>query len=938
MKKDQDLLEFMRKEENVEKKEKVKKEKTPKEPKAPKEKKVREPKPAKEPKVKEPKPAKEPKVKEPKPAKEPKVKEPRPAKEPKVKEPKVKEPKVKEPKVKEPKVKEPKEPKEFKLPKLPKFTKKAEEEKTPETVEAVEPVIAEEVVPEAVPANEPEAVEATEAVEAVGKAPKSFKLPKIKLPKLGKEDENGEKAPKSFKLPKINLPKFGKADGEDGEVPAEENPLRAAIAPVKKKKEKKFSFDKLVAKIPFLKKLTERKPKKMRSIRTQLIALFCVPLIFIIVLGVVCSSSASNALQTNYEDAARSTLSAKADHLALVFDTVESSMSQLNSNSDVSMYYSGNYKEGSKDERDAKRSIQSVVSTLGGENEAIIGNLAVLSAYGESYASDGTFAELERALAFEESAEGKSFASSGKDFQWTGYHEFVDKQLGLSSGEYFMAVTTRLKNTMGEDVGYISADIKRSMLTDTLSGIELAEGSIFGVVSADGAELTQNGISATPIFAGNTEYNKAKGSNAMASGYEKIDGDKFLVICAPIGDTGAMFCGAIPRSEIIASANSIKVLAVAVVLISAACSVLLGILVATAYAKAMKRTMAGLDKVARGDLTAKMRTKRKDEFGALVACANKTVTNMKGMVQQTSVAADNVGGSAAGVEDTSAKLLTATQNITTSITEIRNGIVQQAEDSERCLVQSEELGERINEVKADADAIDELAKSAKAAVENGMEAIGVLEAKGEETASITKQITVDMGALAEESHSIGKIIGVINDIAEQTNLLSLNASIEAARAGEAGRGFAVVADEIRRLAEQSVEAANEIAGIVNGITAQTEGTVNTVAQAEEIVASQSVALKNAISLFKNIGENVEEMTERLANISNGVERIGEAQSVTVDAISSISAVSEETSAASEEVQNMVDLQLKAVEDLSDASAVLNDEAKKLQEALQAFRY
>ena len=287
MKKDQDLLEFMRKEENVEKKEKVKKEKTPKEPKAPKEKKVKEPKPAKEPKVKEPRPAKEPKVKEPK-------------------------------------VKEPKEPKEFKLPKLPKFTKKAEEEKTPETVEAVEPVIAEEVVPEAVPANEPEAVEATEAVEAVGKAPKSFKLPKIKLPKLGKEDENGEKAPKSFKLPKINLPKFGKADGEDGEVPAEENPLRAAIAPVKKKKEKKFSFDKLVAKIPFLKKLTERKPKKMRSIRTQLIALFCVPLIFIIVLGVVCSSSASNALQTNYEDAARSTLSAKADHLALVFDTWDS--------------------------------------------------------------------------------------------------------------------------------------------------------------------------------------------------------------------------------------------------------------------------------------------------------------------------------------------------------------------------------------------------------------------------------------------------------------------------------------------------------------------------------------------------------------------------------------------------------------------------------------
>ena len=762
--------------------------------------------------------------------------------------------------------------------------------------------------------------------ERAEKKEKKEKVKKEKEPKVKKE-----KAPKEPKAKKEKAPKPAKEPkGKKEKAPKEPKPAKEPKA----KKQKKAAGG--------------TGKKKMKSIRTQLIVMFCVPLVFIIVLGVVCSTSASNALQTNYEEAARSTLSAKADHLALVFDTVESNMSQLNSNSDVSMYYSGNYKVDSKDERAAKVAIASLIGTLGGENEALISNIAVLSRYGESYASDGKFPELPEqqegeeavtvASKFEESGDGKRFVSSGKDFYWAGQHTFVDNQLGLSPDSYFMAVTTRLKNTMGEDVGYISADIKRSMLLDTLSGIQLAEGSIFGIVSVDGAELTQNGISATPIFAGNAEYDSAVNKKEMASGYEKINGSEYLVICAPIGDTGAMFCGAILKSEIISSANAIKVLAIAVVAISAVCSVLLGILVATSYAKAMKRTMAGLDKVARGDLTAKMRTKRKDEFGALVACANKTVTNMKGMVQQTSVAADNVGSSAAGVEDTSAKLLTATQNITSSITEIRNGIVQQAEDSERCLIQSEELSQRINEVRADADAIDELAKSAKAAVENGMDAIGILETKGEETATITKRITVDMNALAEESHSIGKIIGVINDIAEQTNLLSLNASIEAARAGEAGRGFAVVADEIRRLAEQSVEAANEIAGIVNGITAQTEGTAQTVAQAEEIVMSQSVALQNAISLFKNIGENVEEMTERLANISNGVDRIGEAQVVTVDAISSISAVSEETSAASEEVQNMVDLQLKAVEDLSDASTVLNDEAKKLQEALQAFRY
>ncbi len=752
--------------------------------------------------------------------------------------------------------------------------------------------------------------------------------------KMKKEKKAKEPKVKSPKEPKIKAPKEPKAKTSKVKVPKDKP---AKVKELKPKKDKKdilgFLKKKNATKAPAVKG-----KKKMKSIRTQLTAMFCVPLVFIIILGMVCSVSASNALQSNYEEAASSTLDAKAEHLALVFSTVESKMSQFNSNTDVSMYYSGNYANSAKNEREAKKSIEDFVATLGGDNESIIGNIAVLSHYGESYASDGAFSGEDRALAFEESADGKAFLGSGKDFYWTARHDFVDSQINLSKDSYFMSVTTKMVSTLGEGIGYISADIKMSMIEEMLNGIDLAEGSIFGIVSPEGVEITTKGFSEKVYFTGKTQYNNALSKKTMDIGYDEIGGDDYLFICAPIGTTGAMLCGAIPQKAIISSANSIKVLAAVVVVVSAVCSVLLGIWVATSYAKAMKRTMAGLDKVARGDLTAKMKTKRKDEFGALVACANKTVTNMKGMVQQTAEAADNVGGSAAGVEDTSAKLLTATQNITTSITEIRNGIVQQAEDSERCLIQSEELSERINEVKADAVAIDELAKSAKAAVENGMEAIGVLETKGEETASITKRITVDMGALAEESHSIGKIIGVINDIAEQTNLLSLNASIEAARAGEAGRGFAVVADEIRRLAEQSVEAANEIAGIVNGIKNQTEGTAQTVAQAEEIVASQSVALKNAISLFKNIGENVEEMTERLENISNGVDRIGEAQTVTVDAISSISAVSEETSAASEEVQNMVDLQLKAVEDLSEASTVLNDEARKLQEVLQAFRY
>lgn len=693
-------------------------------------------------------------------------------------------------------------------------------------------------------------------------------------------------------------------------------------------------------------KLPERTPaegekvtqkKKMTSIRKQLIILFCIPSVFIIVLGMVCSVSASKALQTNYEEAAVATMTASADKFEMIFSSIENNINQVNSNGSISMYYGGSYKEGSKDERTAKNAIRDLMETLALE-DSYIAQAAVLAEYGVSYYSGGSISGENRAADFEASGDGKAFIESGKPYYWMARHSFLDNMLGISDDSYFLSVTTGIKSTLGDDLGYAVADIKSGVLKEVLEGIALAEGSNFALVSPEGTVFTAKGVTVDSHFTKREEYETTVGKKKVQKLYDKVDGETYLMVYVPVGESDMALCGAIPREEIIKSADSIKLLAAGFVLVCVICSVLLGIRVATSYSKAMKRTMAGLDKVAKGDLTVKMKIRRRDEFGALMVCANKSVGNMKNMVEQTSSAAAQVGISAGSVEESSQKLLTATQNILASIGEIRNGIVQQAEDSERCLVQSEELSGRIEEVKKDADAIEQLAQAARKAVENGMEAMGLLEQKGEETAEITGRITEDMDALARESRSIRRIIGVINDIAEQTTLLSLNASIEAARAGEAGKGFAVVADEIRRLAEQSVEAAGEIAGIVGGITSQTEDTVQTVAQAEDIVMSQGEALKNTITLFRNIGDNVEEVSGRLESIVNGVERIGEAQNVTVDAISSISAVSEETSAASEEVQSMVDLQMKAVEELSGESTVLNEEAGRLQEALAAFRY
>jgi methyl-accepting chemotaxis protein len=490
---------------------------------------------------------------------------------------------------------------------------------------------------------------------------------------------------------------------------------------------------------------------------------------------------------------------------------------------------------------------------------------------------------------------------------------------------------------MAENNGFIIIDIPKKEIEHAISNINLGDGSIVGFVTSDGVEALLN-TEETSIFSP-LEYYKAAVSGNQLNGhsYERYNGREYLFLYSKVGSTKAMICALVPKSTILAQAQSIKLLTLVFVTLASAIAILVGTVIAGRIGTEISKLSKSIALAAKGNLTAKFTTNRKDEFLILSNSLTDMVTGMRGLIEQVTEVVDKVNNSAGKLSDTSGEILTSTRDISLAIDEIEKGVVQQAEDTEQCLSQMSNLSDRINQVYNSTYEIEQIAKDTKVIVGEGITTIDELNRKSSATTDITKVVIRDIEDLAVQSVNIEGFIEVINGIADQTNLLSLNASIEAARAGEAGRGFAVVAEEIRKLAEQSLRASNQITAIVNEIKMKTKTTATSAKQAEDIVGSQMEALTNTIRTFENINEHVGNLVNNLDNIAEGVRGIEGAKDDTLDAIRNISAVSQQTATSSEEVSATAINQITTVEYMSNSASGLAMEARRLEEAVQIFQ-
>lgn len=518
------------------------------------------------------------------------------------------------------------------------------------------------------------------------------------------------------------------------------------------------------------------------------------------------------------------------------------------------------------------------------------------------------------------------------DKMWT------DPYLDASTGTLIISVAKPVKNTFGsnEMVGVVSLDVSMNTLTDKLADVRIGKNGYAVVLDKnmmvmshpDKAQLGQE----MPI----QEIVDAIANNQDFVQYKYNGKTKFTTI-RRIEEYGWYVLGTVDESEIYENSHSILFLLVLIGAVALVVSLLISFIFSKSITKNVLKILGNMERVKNGDLTTRVNIHTGDELGKLGQFINETMEELGSLIKNIKNVSSEVGMSAQNLAATSEEASASAEEVSRTVDEIAKGASEQASDSEKGVQIAMNLSSKFTNLNERTVEMINSAEDVVVANVHGTEAIVDLKEKTKQTDEANDNIENVITELDNKTQSIGIILDSISAVAVQTNLLALNASIEAARAGEHGRGFAVVAEEIRKLAEESSTAADEIRNITSTIIADSTRTVESMKAVRAIAKEQTKAVDNVGTSFESISVSISTIVNEIQSIKGSVEELTQDKDQIVRAIENISAVSQETAAASEEVSASMDQQSAAVGEVAIAAETLNEISHELNNEINKFK-
>ena len=327
---------------------------------------------------------------------------------------------------------------------------------------------------------------------------------------------------------------------------------------------------------------------------------------------------------------------------------------------------------------------------------------------------------------------------------------------------------------------------------------------------------------------------------------------------------------------------------------------LIGIFLTREIAPRLNRLKNAMEAMAAKDMTTNLRITGTDEIGRLGEAINATTAAMRTVLQSVAQGADTLSA--------------ATTEISAAAVQSAGNAHAQSSKTNQIAAAAQEMTATIGEISHNAESAADASRTSADTANQGGEVMQAAAHTMEKIAAATSSVSEKMTSLAHRSEEIGKVVSVIQEISEQTNLLALNAAIEAARAGEHGRGFAVVAGEVRRLAERTKGATEEIAGTIRSIQDETRETLQVMNESRTAVESGMGETARARKSLDAIIESSKEVEHQINLIATAATEQTSASGEISESASHISQLATENAQGAEQ----------AVEALKNLASLAND--------------
>lgn len=341
--------------------------------------------------------------------------------------------------------------------------------------------------------------------------------------------------------------------------------------------------------------------------------------------------------------------------------------------------------------------------------------------------------------------------------------------------------------------------------------------------------------------------------------------------------------------------------------------------------------------IVQGDLSQTIVVRSKDEFGQMTDNLNLMIKNFKGIIEGIVNSSQQLAASAEELTASADEGSRTTEQIVYSIQEVSEGVRQKITGVDATAQSAQLVSEHMNSITQDIHLVTagSLSTSEKAAIGNS-----VVRKAVDEMQAISSKVTEAadvVNSLGIKSGEIGEIVALITNIAAQTNLLALNAAIEAARAGEQGRGFAVVADEVRKLAEQSSDAAGKISGLVGEIQKETTKAVKTMNDGTVAVQDGISMVNSAGEAFRDILQGVNDFSKQAQAVAEVVGEVGASTETIVSSIMEVACIPKDIAGSLENVVAGTEEQSASMEEIRRSAASLAQMAADFQGSVTMFK-